>query len=151
MHLAPDHQLKCTEAIEGSMAFNYVVAHRFTMLPMTDIFLVLAGFLMGLSFLGGFYLFCIPVGVVALVFGWLNRPKGIGSSTMSLPKPITERIEKFVRPQPVGTKFVSENEPQEYNEPSSALSRRKVWEEVENDVDDCLYEALQLVKKLMFV
>ena len=120
------------------------------MLPMTDVFLVLSGFLMGLSFLGGFYLFCIPVGIIAFAFGWLNRPRqGNGSSTMSLTKPITERIEKFVRPQPSGTKFVSENEPQEYNEPSSALSRRKVWEEVENDVEDCLYESLQLIKKLM--
>ncbi|HSQ42270.1 MAG TPA: sensor domain-containing diguanylate cyclase [Fibrobacteraceae bacterium] len=115
---------------------------------MTDIFLVLAGFLMGLSFLGGFYLFCIPVGIIALVFGWLNRPKS-GSAPPSLTKPITERLEKFVRPQPAGTQFVSEKEPQEYNEPSSALSRRKIWEEVENDVEECLYDALQLIKKLM--
>jgi diguanylate cyclase (GGDEF)-like protein len=111
--------------------------------------MVLAGFLLGLSCLGGFYLFCIPVGIICLVLGWLNRPKNGGGGGLSLSKPITERIEKFVRPQPAGTRFVSDNEPQEYNEPSSALSRRKVWEEVENDVEDCLYEALQLIKKLM--
>lgn len=120
------------------------------MFPMTEMFMVLAGFLLGLSCLGGYYLFGIPVGIIALVFGWLNRPKSMGmGGGMALSKPITERIEKFVRPQAAGTKFVSENEPQEYNEPSSALSRRKVWEETENDVEDCLYEALQLIKKLM--
>jgi diguanylate cyclase (GGDEF)-like protein len=115
---------------------------------MTEVLYILAGFLFGLSFLGGFYLFSIPVGLVALLLGFLNRPKA--GAVPSVQK-MTERMDRIVRaPQTQSSpKFLSDNEPQEYNEPSSSLKRKQIWDEVDNEVSSTLYEALQVLKSLL--
>ncbi len=115
---------------------------------MTEVLYVLAGFLFGLSFLGGFYMFCAPLGVVALLLGFLNRPKG--NKVPSVQK-MTERMDRIVRPPQTQSnpKFIADNEPQEYNEPSSSLKRKQIWDEVESEVDATLYDALQVLKSLM--
>jgi len=115
---------------------------------MTEVLYILAGFLFGLSFLGGFYLFCFPLGLVALLLGFLNRPK---HGAVPPVQKMTERMDRIVRPPQTQSnpKFIADNEPMEYNEPSSSLKRKQIWDEVENEVDSTLYEALQVLKTLI--
>ena len=115
---------------------------------MTEVLYILAGFLFGLSFLGGFYLFCIPVGLVAMLLGFLNRPKpGAVPTTQKM----TERMDRIVRPPQTQSnpRFISEHEPAEYNEPSTSIKRKQIWDEVEAEVDATLYDALQILKSLL--
>ena len=115
---------------------------------MTEILYIVAGFLFGLSFLGGFYLFAFPLGLVALLLGFLNRPK---PGTVPATQKMTERLDRIVRPPQTQSspKFIADNEPSEYNEPSSSLKRKQIWDEVESEVDATLYEALQVLKFLV--
>ncbi len=118
-------------------------------IPLTDVFHVLAGFLLGLSFLGGYFLFFIPLGIIALVFGWLNRNSRNGH-TITLTKPITERLDRLVRPKSVGTEYVVESEVREtQKENPMPQSSRKVMEDIEAEIDGTLHEALLLVKNLI--
>ena len=56
-------------------------------MSVSEILFVVAGLLVGLSFLNGMFLFLIPFAVVAFVLAWMNRPRlaGPGASTATLP------------------------------------------------------------------
>ena len=113
---------------------------------MSDIFLVLAGLMLGLSFLGGPYLWFIPFGIIALVFGWLNRPKKI---LPSLTRPITDKLDRLVRIESKGTEFISLEELIEEKSSQTVLQLSKSWQEVENDVEQFIYETLVFFKSMM--
>lgn len=113
---------------------------------MSDIFLVLSGLLLGLSFLGGLYLWFIPLGLMALFFGWLNRPK---KHIPVFAKPITDRIDKLVRVEPKGTQFVTQAELDGENESRVVVQHNKLWQEIESDVEQHIYDTLTLFKKLL--
>lgn len=111
---------------------------------MTEAFFILGGFLLGLSFLGGYYLFFLPVAAICIWWARLNRP----SNSVILARK-TDRIEKVVSPNPSGTRFDVEAEPGEHNEPFGHAARKKLREDVEAEVDACLYEAMIALKQLL--
>lgn len=117
---------------------------------MTDIFLVLSGFLFGLAFLGGYYLYTIPVGIICLVLGWLNRPKG------SVQRRVTEKFENLVRSQqgqggavPADQTRMNVDDPDAASEPVDHNYRNTIRKEVEADINSTLQAGLVMLQKLM--
>lgn len=111
---------------------------------MTELFFLLSGLLFGMGFLGGFYFYCIPFGVICLIFGWMNRPRQyINSPTIQM-APLTDLPDK------TEMKFIQETDAEkDRGEVIDKIQKKKFKLEVENEVDLNLYKSANLLRKLL--
>ncbi|MDR1759108.1 MAG: GGDEF domain-containing protein [Fibrobacter sp.] len=126
------------------------------MLPISDVLFLSAGFFLGLSFQGGMWFFLIPFALVALVFGWLNRPRfpvppqstrGTAKNDATAVGMILRKaVPPITKPQ-LRTTF--EREAAEFNEPTSKMKIDQLWTTVESELDASLRFGLQALKSLL--
>jgi diguanylate cyclase (GGDEF)-like protein len=115
---------------------------------MTELLFALSGLLFGLAFLGGYYLYAIPFGIISLVLAYLNRT-GSGSDHR---KKMTEKIERIVRTTATQTpesRTSFQMEIEDYNIPKIQEFSKSMILQVEQDVDTLLQNGCNLLKRLM--
>lgn len=127
------------------------------MIPISDVLFLSAGFFLGLSFQGGMWFFLIPFALIALVFGWLNRPRLPVSPQTVQPKTaktdatavglILRKAAPAVTKPQLRTTF--ERESAEFNEPTSKMKIDQLWTTVESELDVSLRFGLQALKALL--
>ena len=111
---------------------------------MTEIFFLISGLLFGLAFLGGFYFYCLPLGLICLIFGWMNRPRQYRDSRTIEMAPITDM------PDSNDVTFLKDGEEgEEREEVINKIQKKKYKLEVENEVELNLYKAASLLRKLL--
>lgn len=121
-------------------------------MSVSEILFVVSGFLLGLSFLGGMFLFLIPFSVVAFVLAWMNRPRlaGPGASTATLPV-ITLKNRATGTTPVVAPDLRSEfrNGNGMANEPEAALKVSQVWARANADINRAMTDLLLAVKSIV--
>lgn len=118
-------------------------------MSVSEILFVVAGLLVGLSFLNGMFLFLIPFAVVAFVLAWMNRPRlaGPGASTATLPV-ITLKNRATGTTPVVAPDLRSEfrNGNGMANEPEAALKVSQVWARANADINRAMMDLLLALK-----
>ena len=118
-------------------------------MSVSEILFIVAGLLVGLSFLNGMFLFLIPFAVVAFVLAWMNRPRlaGPGASTATLPV-ITLKNRATGTTPVVAPDLRSEfrNGNGMANEPEAALKVSQVWARANADINRAMMDLLLALK-----
>lgn len=115
---------------------------------MTYVYFLFAGFLIGLSFLGSYYLFSIPIGIILFILG-IKETNVINSLTGR--NPIIKKDSKTTL-EPIHiieNKTSFEVEITDFNTPKLHDFRNKVYEDVESNVNNILEHALFALKKTL--
>jgi diguanylate cyclase (GGDEF)-like protein len=104
----------------------------------TALFFLISGLLFGLSFLGGAYLYALPVALISLAFAWLNRPQEIQQK-------ITEKIEQLRTSQTekieVDKTEMEVDNPDDEHDVSIGNFRRRLRQETEEEINVSLSAA----------
>ncbi len=114
---------------------------------------VVSGLLVGLAFQGGMFLFAIPFAVVAMLLGFMNRPRLAGpvaQSTATLPI-ISLGGRNTGNVPVVSPDLRSEfrNENGMMNEPESALKVSQVWARANADINKGMTDILRSIKGIV--
>ena len=121
-------------------------------MSVSEILFIVAGLLVGLSFLNGMFLFLIPFAVVAFVLAWMNRPRlaGPGASTATLPV-ITLKNRATGTTPVVAPDLRSEfrNGNGMANEPEAALKVSQVWARANADINRAMMDLLLALKGIV--
>ena len=121
-------------------------------MSVSEILFIVAGLLIGLSFLNGMFLFLIPFAVVAFVLAWMNRPRlaGPGASTATLPV-ITLKNRATGTTPVVAPDLRSEfrNGNGMANEPEAALKVSQVWARANADINRAMMDLLLALKGIV--
>ena len=121
-------------------------------MSVSEILFIVAGLLLGLSFLNGMFLFLIPFAVVAFVLAWMNRPRlaGPGASTATLPV-ITLKNRATGTTPVVAPDLRSEfrNGNGMANEPEAALKVSQVWARANADINRAMMDLLLALKGIV--
>ncbi|MDD5943400.1 sensor domain-containing diguanylate cyclase [Fibrobacter sp.] len=121
-------------------------------MSVSEILFIVAGLLVGLSFLNGMFLFLIPFAVVAFVLAWMNRPRlaGPGASTATLPV-ITLKNRATGTTPVVAPDLRSEfrNGNGMANEPEAALKVSQVWARANADINRAMIDLLLALKGIV--
>ena len=121
-------------------------------MSVSEILFIVAGLLLGLSFLNGMFLFLIPFAVVAFVLAWMNRPRlaGPGASTATLPV-ITLKNRATGTTPAVAPDLRSEfrNGNGMANEPEAALKVSQVWARANADINRAMMDLLLALKGIV--
>lgn len=121
-------------------------------MSVSEILFIVAGLLLGLSFLNGMFLFLIPFAVVAFVLAWMNRPRlaGSGASTATLPV-ITLKNRATGTTPVVAPDLRSEfrNGNGMANEPEAALKVSQVWARANADINRAMMDLLLALKGIV--
>lgn len=121
-------------------------------MSVSEILFIVAGLLLGLSFLNGMFLFLIPFAVVAFVLAWMNRPRlaGPGASTATLPV-ITLKNRATGSTPVVAPDLRSEfrNGNGMANEPEAALKVSQVWARANADINRAMMDLLLALKGIV--
>ena len=117
---------------------------------MSIILFVIAGFLLGLSFQGGMFLFLIPFAGVAAALGYMNLPRVPGGKTATLPV-----VGSAVRATGITPAVTPElknsfgDSDADYNEPGSTLRVNQVWARADADVKKAFGDMLEGLKRIV--
>ena len=123
-------------------------------MTLAEVMFVLAGFLVGFAFKGGMFLLAIPFAVVALLLGFMNRPRLAGpmaQSTATLPiiSALTGKNTGNVPVVSPDLRSEFRNENGMVNEPESALKVSQVWARANADVNKGMTDVLRALKGII--
>lgn len=114
---------------------------------MTELFFLISGLLFGLSFLGEVYFYCLPLGVICAVFGWMNRPRQYQLSNTMQIAPLTDV------PDDTEVEFLSKDDAsdtkKEEGKVIDKIQKKKFKLEVENEIDLNLFRSASLLRQLL--
>ena len=121
-------------------------------MSVAEIMFVLAGLLVGLAFQGGMFLFAIPFAVVALLLGFMNRPRLAGPANASTsPIPIISLSRQTSTVPVVAPDLRSEFRMENgmVNEPESALKVSQIWARANADINKGMMDTLRALKAII--
>ncbi len=116
---------------------------------MTAIFAFVSGFLGGLAFLGGRWVWALPVAAVALFFSWLNRPRRSRVERRTGTLTALGVAAPPESPDVSSPRFVDADAVDAGLDGKSPAERRRYWAEMEARLDEQLYESAHLLRTLL--